>query len=536
MSVKNIRIILIYLFIFLYINSLFLFFLALLTEILILRDISEFKIMLELIFIFYLFLSFYKFKNKNFENIIKEEELIYDFIKKENKLYTLDLFFLDIIYLTINNPLIFLISTTILIFMIKLKIIYLILLKLLITYIWTLHYFSLINTYKYFNIEFEISLDLKNYNYFWLKKGKLISLYFVKIPQLTAFLINYFFLSQNNKKIVSVNLLKKVLYYRVLGVPLKLIIMSLKLIKFLEKILKSVQWSNKKKSRWASIFLYNIKWKFSVEVNKEYSFILYWSSTMKIKKSELNNQINKILCITTYSQYKNIYDWKFLNFYRYQYCNTFEKPHCSLTPKLSHNKNLNTFALIKTHSEELTDYKTKEKIEPFMVEKNLEKKGLRNQYTYMSILPEEKIKEEECSNSFKLNNGTNNFILEEVSKKNNIIKAKLMFKEEKKILLHHGDKPSIGDLDKEGNLNYATSKFVNEDSKKAKEELNDLIKIEFRDLNEKERNDVRDIIINRISKLNKEEFLDSVKQGAKEMGDSIVLEEIENIKENFNIK
>jgi lantibiotic modifying enzyme len=111
-----------------------------------------------------------------------------------------------------------------------------------------------------------------------------------------------------------------------------------------------------------------------------------------------------------------------------------------------------------------------------------------------------------------------------------------MFKEEKKILLHHGDKTSIGDLDKEGNLNYATSKFVNEDSKKAKEELNDLIKIEFRDLNEKERDDVRDIIINRISKLNKEEFLDSVKQGAKEMGDSIVLEEIENIKENFNIK
>ena len=36
--------------------------------------------------------------------------------------------------------------------------------------------------------------------------------------------------------------------------------------------------------------------------------------------------------------------------------------------------------------------------------------------------------------------------------------------------------------------------------------------------------------------MNREEFLNNVKQGAEEMGDRIVLEEIENIKENFNIK
>lgn len=111
-----------------------------------------------------------------------------------------------------------------------------------------------------------------------------------------------------------------------------------------------------------------------------------------------------------------------------------------------------------------------------------------------------------------------------------------MFKQEEKILLHHEGRPSIGYLDKEGNLNYATSKFINEDTKRAKEELNNLIKIEFKDLSEKERNDLKGIIINRINKMNREEFLNNVKQGAEEMGDRIVLEEIENIKENFNIK
>jgi hypothetical protein len=129
----------------------------------------------------------------------------------------------------------------------------------------------------------------------------------------------------------------------------------------------------------------------------------------------------------------------------------FEKPHCTLTPNMSYDKNLYTFALVKTHSDKLVDVNTKESIKPFMIETNMEKGGLKNQHTYMSILPERKIKEEECSNSFKLNNDINNFVLEEITKKNNISKAELLFKKEGRFLYHEGNKPSIGDLDRKGN-------------------------------------------------------------------------------------
>jgi hypothetical protein len=60
------------------------------------------------------------------------------------------------------------------------------------------------------------------------------------MPQLKGFLINYFFLSDGDKKITTKDLIKKILYYRILGIPLKLILISFKLIIFLKKIIKSV--------------------------------------------------------------------------------------------------------------------------------------------------------------------------------------------------------------------------------------------------------------------------------------------------------
>jgi hypothetical protein len=88
--------------------------------------------LLKFISILYLFIAFYKFRNRNFENIIKEE-LIYDFKKKKNELYTLDLFFLDLMYLSIESPFITIISITFILVIIKLKIIYLFFLKIIIT-------------------------------------------------------------------------------------------------------------------------------------------------------------------------------------------------------------------------------------------------------------------------------------------------------------------------------------------------------------------------------------------------------------------
>ena len=292
----------------------------------------------------------------------------------------------------------------------------------------------------------------------------------------------------------------------------------------------------KKKTRWLFIFLYNVRWKISGEINKEYSFILFWSSTLKITRLNLNNRLDKILCITTYLQYKKVYEWRFSNFYRYEYYNTYEKPHCSLIPKLSSDKKLNTLALVKTHSDKLIDNNTKKEIQPFMVETNLEKKGLRNKFTYMAMLPEKKIRDEECSNSFKLNNKMENFLLEETWKKNNIIKTKFMFKEENQFLFHDGNRPTIGDLDSKRNWNYATTKFINEDVKIAREELNNITNIELKELSQKEKNDATEIVINRISNLSREEFLNSVQQGAREMEDEIILQEIQYIKENFEDK
>jgi hypothetical protein len=522
-------------FIFLYAIWIFSFLILVCTNILVLKDIRELKILLEFISILYLFIAFYRFRNRNFEDVIKEE-LIYDFKKKKNELYTLDLFFLDLMYLSIESPFIAIISITFMLAMIKLKIIYLFFLKIIITCFWTIHYFSLINAYKHLNIGFEIKLELRSYNYYWLRKGKIFKLYFIKMPQLKGFLINYFFLSDGNKKITTKDLIRKILYYRILGIPLKLILISFKLIIFLKKIIKSVDWANKKKTRWFSIFLYNIRWKLSKEINKEYSFALFWSSNMKIKNSGLNNNINKVVCIMSYLQYKKNYAWNFWTFYRYGGSNMFEKPHCTLTPNMSYDKDLNTFALVKTHSDKLVDVDTKESIKPFMVETNMEKGGLKNQHTYMSILPERKIKEEECSNSFKLNNNISNFVLEDVAKKNNISKAELLFKKEDKFLYHEGDKPSIGDLDRKGNWNYASLKFINEDVEEAREQLDNIIKIELKGLDDKERSQARKLIINKIREMNKEEFLNSAYQGAKEMDDKIIFDEINDIKENFNIK
>lgn len=243
---NKIKLISVYLFIFLYITLLFSSLIILFIKILLLKDMWGVITLLKFIFGFYLILSLYKYINRDFENITKNQELIYDFIRKQNKFYTLDLFFLDLLYLIINNPILSLIIL-IIISIIKLKIIYIILLKMLITYLWTLHYFSLINTYKHFNVDFELKLDLEEFNYSWLKGKKIIILYFIKIPQLTGFLINYFLLSKDHKKIVSINLLKKVLYYRLLGLPLRLLLLNLKLIIFLKKIIKSVQWNEKKK-------------------------------------------------------------------------------------------------------------------------------------------------------------------------------------------------------------------------------------------------------------------------------------------------
>jgi hypothetical protein len=39
----------------------------------------------------------------------------------------------------------------------------------------------------------------------------------------------------------------------------------------------------------------------------------------------------------------------------------------------------------------------------------------------------------------------------------------LLFKKKGRFLYHEGNKPSIGDLDRKGNWNYASLKFVNED-------------------------------------------------------------------------
>jgi hypothetical protein len=55
-------------------------------------------------------------------------------------------------------------------------------------------------------------------------------------------------------------------------------------------------------------------------------------------------------------------------------------------------------------------------------------------------------------------------------------------------------------------------------------------------LDDKERSQARELIINKIREMNKEEFLNSAYQGAKEMDDKIIFEEISDIKENFNIK
>lgn len=121
-------------------------------------------------------------------------------------------------------------------------------------------------------------------------------------------------------------------------------------------------------------------------------------------------------------------------------------------------------------------------------------------------------------------------------KKNNIIKGKFMFKDENQFLFHDGNGPTIGDLDSKGNWNYATTKFINEDVKIAKEELNNIINIELKELSQKEKNDATKIIINRINNLSTEEFLNSVQQGAREMENEIILQEIQYIKENFEDK
>ena len=130
---NKIKLISVYLFIFLYITLLFSSLIILFMKILLLKDMWGVITLLKFIFGFYLILSLYKYINRDFENVTKNQELIYDFIRKQNKFYTLDLFFLDLLYLIINNPILSLIILTI-ISIIKLKIIYVILLKMLITY------------------------------------------------------------------------------------------------------------------------------------------------------------------------------------------------------------------------------------------------------------------------------------------------------------------------------------------------------------------------------------------------------------------
>lgn len=472
-------------------------------------------------FIFYLIISLiiaiYQRKNYN------SEKLIYDEIENSNRIYHLHFFFIDLWILFKKSPKTFIISLIFIVIMIKTKIVLLIMVKPLMSFFWTIHYFCYINTYKKLNMEFALSVDLSDYNYFWLSKKKIIDLIFIKIPKLNGFLVNYFIFSEEKKK-NSKDFIKKKIYYIIFRIPMRLIHLIIRIINLNYKIIENTNWEEKKKKRWIAIMIYKLKWEIPKEISKDYSYLIFISKEMRIYNKKVNNLLDKALGIILWSYCRNK-SWKYTKFNPFY--NSIRNQHCTLRPEFVENKaKLETIAISKTHSEEIRASSIK--IEPFKKEINIEEKGLNEQYSYLIISYEDKFSSLECSNSFLKNNSFHNQTIIDIAKKRDIILASSIINGDTFFLDHRSEKKEIIQLKniKIDKLNKFSRKFLEEENEITNSEIDNVINLVYKNIDEKERLEIKNKIIKTLKVMSNNEIKEFVIKGGKEMDDIEFLKEL----------
>lgn len=508
------------LFIYFYVNV----YLVIIPKLNILFTISNFYV------IFSFLISLYFFISKKYHKIMNKE-LIYEYKKNKKELYHIHFLFLDIIFVFKNYPILSTILFFILFYSIKI-ILKIIIIRMLSSIIWTIHYFCLINKNKILGVEFEYKVDLSFYNYFWLKKKNLIVLYLFKIPQLNGFLINYILENKKTKKKESIEIFKKNVYYKFLGIPIKIFVSTLKLIIFLEEIIKKVKWKEKKKKKWISILLYEIKWNLPQKLNEEYSEFIFWTSNMKIKNKKSNNGYMIVMQKISYIHFiKKKNNFIYSKFIRNERDIIYERNHCALVEK-SKNTDEFSIAITKTHSEEIK--KEGIKVKQLLKEINEEKNGSNNQFSYAAVIPQTKILGGECSNAFKMNNKIYNYAVEEAMRNRDLMVAGIVLEKEDNIISHEKDMLEIIKLNDiiGKKLGYASEKFIKEDMIQMKEELENIIKKEFPDISKEEFEALKTKIIEKLKNISKSDFIELGLEEAIRVNDKESVETLEIFK-NF---
>ena len=205
--------------------------------------------------------------------------------------------------------------------------------------------------------------------------------------------------------------------------------------------------------------------------------------------------------------------------------------HCCLTEK-SDNDESNSIAITKSHSKEI--YQNSRKADAIIHEKNIEKNGEKEQFTYVAVLPQRKITNEMCSNPFRINNKTNNFLMENLVKTRDTLATGLILNNETNIINHIGERRIIVRLDEleKKNLSLESQKFLGEYCYEVKEELNKLIDINFTKESIDEKEKIKNIIIESFKKMSRKEFIEYSKQEAYNREDMENFYKLKNL-ENF---
>lgn len=297
-----------------------------------------------------LFYSLFNVKSISFyADIIKQNGTILYYKIEKNEIYFIHEFLIDIFYLFTTRSFYFVIfAITLLFFIIYFKIIYIYLIFILLVILNVYSYISFIIANKIWNKSFTITLNLQKYNSYFLTYKEVLVLVICKIPKLFSFFYVYGLYTKSFKSNESLLLFKKIVYYRTLGLPFWVIRSVFEIVKLLEEIWKSIDWREKKKTKWVQIFFYELKTKFPFYLNEKISNLIYAASFMKISHNKVNNPIKDIISVFLYSRYKALtinsnLRWHILKAYT-------PKPHYTSTGYVPSYKDQKKYSLCVVHS------------------------------------------------------------------------------------------------------------------------------------------------------------------------------------------
>jgi len=345
----------------------------------------------------FILLLLYDFWNKNsqsyYKNIIEDYKSIWNYKFNRNQLYNTIDFYYDlryVIFSTKKNIFLFLII------LLNIKLLFFIytffsIFCIFSTYQWIIYYQSFILTKKICNEDYELTLNLKNYNSFFLTSYDLFIL-LTKIPQIQAYLFIYSLKTKNNfKKLVVINSFKKLLYYKLLGIPLPFLKLWIVVIKILMHPILNINWLNKNKIKWFWIYLWDVQQISPFEINLIMSDVLSYISDCKIKNKNTNNLVldgAKFMAYEIYISYQT--NPKNINLFINAFVNT-PFLHFGVLYKSKINKaDLFYYTSVYSHSSKL-----KTQNEHYLTEYSFSNMGVersRMQYMFPSVFKLESIK------------------------------------------------------------------------------------------------------------------------------------------------